>query len=332
MNIYITLDYELFMGAKTGTPMNCLIRPMKALCSIAEKHNVKFNVFVDAAYLLRLKNIVGGGDYQLVSKHIRYLEEQGHDVELHFHPQWLYSEYKDGHWDMNLEIYKISEMQEGHILQKFKEAKELLDSLIGRRTIAFRAGGYSLNSYPKYIQLFRDNDLFIDSSVLGRNKVDSQFQSYDYSTSPMKCSWRFSSDVCIEDPKGSFYEYPISTSPKISGFKYYLHKRRLSRQFGNNCIFGDGFGIGLYQNKLSRFLSLFRSLLIGKSIPASIDGILSQDLTHIYNLCRKESRSNMVIIGHPKNASEKSLKQLDDFLALVASNDTVTTFKSKFNA
>lgn len=331
MNIYITLDYELFMGKKTGTPMNCLFKPMNMLCSVAEKHGARFIVFVDAAYLLRLKELECD-DFKSVCENIKELEFRGHDIEMHFHPQWLYSENKDGLWDMNLGIYKISDMPKVHVLQKFKEAKELLDSLIGRRTIAFRAGGYSLNSYPKYIQLFRDNDLFIDSSVLGRNKVDSQFQSYDYSISPMKSRWRFSTDVCFEDPKGSFYEYPISTSPKISGFKYYLHKRRLSRQFGNNSIFGDGFGIGLYQNKLSRFLSLFRSLLIGKSIPASIDGILSQDLTHIYNLCRKESRSNMVIIGHPKNASEKSLKQLDDFLALVTSNDTVTTFKSIFNA
>ncbi len=31
MNVYFTLDYELFLGEKTGTPENCLIRPMDEL-------------------------------------------------------------------------------------------------------------------------------------------------------------------------------------------------------------------------------------------------------------------------------------------------------------
>ena len=30
MNILLTLDYELFLGAKTGSIENCLIRPLEA--------------------------------------------------------------------------------------------------------------------------------------------------------------------------------------------------------------------------------------------------------------------------------------------------------------
>ena len=31
MNIYLTLDYELFMGAQSGSVQNCLIKPMNRL-------------------------------------------------------------------------------------------------------------------------------------------------------------------------------------------------------------------------------------------------------------------------------------------------------------
>lgn len=54
MNLFFTLDYELHMGEETGTPMECLIQPMNALCDTVEKYGVRFVIFVDAAYLLRL--------------------------------------------------------------------------------------------------------------------------------------------------------------------------------------------------------------------------------------------------------------------------------------
>ena len=86
MNIFITLDYELFLGIETGTPENCLVRPMEELCKVADKHSFKYVIFVDAAYLLRMKQLKDNHpqlekDYQLVSNHVRILAGQGHDIQ-----------------------------------------------------------------------------------------------------------------------------------------------------------------------------------------------------------------------------------------------------------
>lgn len=300
---------------------------MNALCSTVEKYNARFSIFVDAAYLLRLKEL-DIEDYQEVCENIKDLEQNGHDIELHFHPQWLYSEYADGKWKMNLDIYKISDMPYEDIFPKFREAKDLLDSIIGRPTIAFRAGGYSLNSFKDYIRLFKENGLLIDSSVIGRNKVDSRFQSYDYNISPKKSCWKFSSDICVEDSNGNVTEYPITSSKKNLGLAYVIKKRAMEKEFGVNNPFGDGQGIGVHMTKYERYKELFNKFIVGKSFAASIDGIMSLNLESVYNQCIAESRSNMVIIGHPKNASLKSISQLDSFLAKTANNNCYTTFKS----
>lgn len=55
MNAILTLDYELFMSNKTGTPQKCLFEPMDALVRMLDKFHIKANIFVDVAYILRLR-------------------------------------------------------------------------------------------------------------------------------------------------------------------------------------------------------------------------------------------------------------------------------------
>ena len=55
MNIYITLDYELFFGPDSGTVENCIIEPTEQLLNIVDPLGVKFVCFVDSGYLLALE-------------------------------------------------------------------------------------------------------------------------------------------------------------------------------------------------------------------------------------------------------------------------------------
>ena len=55
MNIYITLDYELFFGPKSGTVNKCIIEPIEKLLKIVDPLNVKIVCFVDSGYLLALE-------------------------------------------------------------------------------------------------------------------------------------------------------------------------------------------------------------------------------------------------------------------------------------
>lgn len=73
---------------------------------------------------------------------------------MHFHPQWLYSEYNDGMWKMDFDHYKLSDMSTDFLTLTFSNAKLLLESII-EKVIAFRAGGYSLSAFWNYKNVYR---------------------------------------------------------------------------------------------------------------------------------------------------------------------------------
>lgn len=333
MNIFITLDYELFMGDPVGSPMKCMVEPMSALLDLAQANGIRLVIFVDAAYLYRLSQLAVYNrnlqvDLDLIRGNLFELVNAGHDVELHFHPQWLYSNYIDGEWKLDFKHYKLADMPYWDTIELFKEAKKYLDETIGRRTIAFRAGGYSLNSFSGYADLLRQNDIKIDSSVVGRRHVKSKFQAYDYRKVPQRDSWAFETDLNFEVINGSIIEYPISTTIEYFGPFYALKKQKLISLYGSDYKWGDGKGIGFQLSYSERLLVKLKKIFMTKSFPASIDGFLTLLLPVVYEQLLKFDKENMVIIGHPKNISPKSLKYLDSFLRSVVEKNKFLTFDS----
>lgn len=186
MNAILTLDYELFMSNKTGTPQKCLFEPMKALTKLLDKFHIKANIFVDAAYILRLQELqekcqYSANDFDLVCQHIKSLSEQGHDIQLHFHPQWLYSTRgNDGKWSMDFSHYKLSDCDNDFINSSLYKGGVLLQSLSNNQIKAFRAGGYSIMDFPRYSKTLKKLGITIDSSVLTGAVSKTRFQEYDY--------------------------------------------------------------------------------------------------------------------------------------------------------
>lgn len=334
MNIFLTLDYELFMGDQTGSPMNCLIEPMNALCAMAKQHDVRFVIFADAAYLLRLWELSDvypslKTDFVAVRNHLTELCKDGHDVEFHFHPQWLYSEYDETRraWIMDREHYKLSDMPKEDIYDKFPKAKALLDSIIGYKTTAFRAGGYSLTSFTGYYELLVDNGIKIDSSVHCRSKVNGKYQSYDYSQTPKNSHWRFEQSVDNITIGGGILEMPISYSSWYPGFLYLIKKRQLEKKFGSENRWFTGTGVTSFLSRKDWFLGQIKKFFHGIFFTASIDSFMSENLVSMYKYCHKQNRANMVIIGHPKCASPESVSVLEQFLSIIPESEKVVTFK-----
>lgn len=321
MKAYITLDYELFMGYNTGTINNCLINPMNVLTMMLDKYDIKCNIFVDAAYLLRLHQLKGNkqiqSDFQLVTQHIQSLSEHGHSIQFHFHPQWLYSKYESG-WIMDFEHYKISDMPLEDIKTLIPQAIELLQSYSSNKLKAFRAGGYSFPNEQYFYDILRKYEIDIDTSVLTGAKVKSKYHSYNYTDIPTYSPYRFEKNLCHDDINGYFTEYPISTNIMI-GFRYWLLKRKLTKQYKgifefNGTKFGDGFPIGVPGSRLSRLTTNFKKLIYPSTISATIDGVLSLCLENVYRKILKTNNKTFVIIGHPKNLSEKSICIFEKFI------------------
>ena len=322
MDIYITLDYELFLGATTGTPQNCLIKPMHALMEVLDKTNTKLSVFVDGAYLYRmwqLRERFEGiqEDYKTVLENIRDVSRRGHSIQYHFHPQWLYSDYEDGRgWKMDFEHYKLSDVPMDVLAVAFKSGIDIIEKAIGKKIGAFRAGGYTLCDYNCYGKLFRENGIVLDSSVIPGAIVNSKFQQYNYKNAPKKSLYSFSDDVCkeINCSNDSLIEMPISVSDRMLSLTYLFKKRQLLSQYKPKMVYGDGKGVGTQLTKQQRMKGLLKKFFGMVRMTATIDNFSSLELMKVYESNRKRGMKDLVVIGHPKAVTDASLCNVELFV------------------
>ena len=330
MNIQLTLDYELFLGDKTGTVSKCLIEPLDALNRVLCKKDVKLTLFVDCAYLLKMQKMAVNDssinqDYRTVCKHLETLGKDGHELQFHFHPQWLYSDYSNNVWKMDLDHYKLSDMDEEFLRTSFSEALSILRNIASNDVCAFRAGGYSIQTYSHIKELFKSNGIRMDSSVMPGGVILEEKHFYDFRKAPRKGRWRFSEDVIKEEEDGPFIELPITTNVPLTNIHYLLKKRILSKSHAGNHIWGDGRSIDLAGSTANRIKDKISKLLRPCIFVASIDNVMSENLQDMYDSNKNEY---FTVIGHPKNFTKKSIQNVESFIDITCNNAMFSTVSS----
>jgi peptidoglycan/xylan/chitin deacetylase (PgdA/CDA1 family) len=317
MKIFITLDYELVLGSQTGSVQSCLVKSSEALCQMLQKYGVPVTFFVDCAYLLRMRELKDDyptlqKDYEDVVSNLQYLQKQGHSLQYHFHPQWLYSTYGDDGWHMDYDHYKLSDVEETKLRKDFHEGIKLLESITQEKPVAFRAGGFSLTTCDYYIDLFKDNDIHIDSSVNG-GKVNSKLHSYDYSKAPKRTFWRFNKDVNIPDDNGLFKEYSITRVGRNRlGLFNMLDRYKLKAMYDSTIEYCDGGGAEF--SKFDTFKKYFPQLFQFGQQFMTMDIFYSCALVQQYETVSKTNEDHIVVIGHPKHLSDAAINNTEQFI------------------
>src|ERR1700749_4620780 len=95
-DILLTFDYELYLGAKSGSAEKCILQPTNALRKILNRYDAKAIFFVDILYLLNIKkrpDLIK--DFEAIKKQLKTLFKEGHYVFPHIHPHWLNAVYAE---------------------------------------------------------------------------------------------------------------------------------------------------------------------------------------------------------------------------------------------
>ncbi|WP_298792858.1 hypothetical protein [uncultured Allomuricauda sp.] len=315
MNIYITLDYELFFGSKSGTVEKCIIQPTQELLKITEPYNIKFTCFVDSGFLLALEKNKAEfpqlqSDYKNICDQIKYLASEGHGIELHVHPHWEDSYYDGSRWIFNTDRYRLSCFSENRIVDIITRYTEVLERICGIRPQAYRAGGWSAQPFEPIGKGLRKNRIMVDSTVYPGGKYKSKNQVFDFSqVEQYKTKYRFSHDLVQEDENGEFTEIPISSYKVPPWFFWKFIFVKIFKQ-AKHIPYGDGNALSMDKRNVLKLLLNFSHSVV------SIDGYKASLLKNAFPKYRSKTanKGNLVLIGHPKAFTQYSLKKLSGFI------------------
>ncbi|MDG0817344.1 polysaccharide deacetylase family protein [Bdellovibrio svalbardensis] len=309
--VYFTFDYELFFGEDSGTVENCLIKPTERLISIGERTGAKFTFFVDAGFLIKMKNEIDKfphlrKDFEAVSAQLTQLSCLGHSIQLHIHPHWEDSYYDGQKWVNVSKRYRLHDFSQEQIYNIAQQYRNVLLPF-NNAVFAYRAGGWCLQPFDKIQEGLKAAGVVLDSSVFKDGLLKTPTHFFDFRGAPFRSTWRFRNNPIVEDKSGDFIEMPISSLWVSPIFYWRFLFSRLTKK-AEFKIFGDGRAIG------SSAVDKIKMLLIGGVAPVSVDGFRAALLNGQARSLFSKGLDKLVVIGHPKALSEYSLLCLEKFI------------------
>jgi hypothetical protein len=328
IELILTIDYELFLGEKTGTVNDCMIEPTEKLASIIEKNGSRMTVFWDILHYYRLLELENGypelmQDRLLIEKQILDLTRRGHDIQLHIHPHWLDAKYENGNWIFEYKRFKLHNLLKENnpndintIVGCVTYSKRLLEKLIrevnpGYKVMAFRAGGYLIEPFGKIMEALLINEIKIDSSVCPNSFNDDGIFSFDFRSYQNKAKYSFKSSPKDIEETGSFVEIPITTV-KIPALINLFFKILRKIKYPDLESERKGSGTGEYSkvkgiNNYNKFFSLTHS----KFSQLTTDSNFKERLDYIIN--KVPDHSTMIL--HPKLLNSHTLWILENYIS-----------------
>jgi hypothetical protein len=322
-NIYLTFDYEIFLGKDSGTVEKCMLEPTNMLIEEFDKYNIKSTFFVDILFYMRLikENNTTRVEATKIKNQLKTLVSKGHRIELHLHPHWGDAIYIDGKWTFTYEHYRLDSLSEQEIIKHFRNGVNELNN-IAREEIsdykvnAFRAGGLCIQPFKKLKKAFKDTGIVIDSSVAPRLQIKTEAHAYSYVDIQQNKFYKFEDDVCIKDPSGAFIEMPLTIIDKTFFDKLIdkIYKKFFYSRYGN----GQGMNFPDVNQKNE---TLF------KRISKKYMEHVTMDSTNIISFKRSMSRlkdRNVVLMCHPKFLSKTQTPQIIKYLTILNTNFKTT--------
>lgn len=312
MNVFLTLDYELYFGQPTGSVQKCMIDPTNRLIEIGEKHEIGMTYFVDVGFLIALEREIPKfpklqNDFDLVIQQLNRLMKTGNDVQLHIHPHWEDCTYTGKKWNMVTNLhYKLSDYSKEEAAELITRYRRKLEIYIGKSINSFRAGGWCLQPFSHVREAFWENGIRFDSTVFQGGKFESEHYYFDFTDAPDKGRYLFEEKLTEVDAKGRFTEVPIGGYKYNPLFYWQLYGWGRIRPSRHKFI-GDG-------NYIPQPGRKKKHLTTSSWNHVSMDGFFSKMMSPIAKKMSRKGRTDLVIIGHPKSQTKFSLEQTEKFI------------------
>jgi hypothetical protein len=182
-------DWEL-SGDGSGDPRELQFAPMRKLVEIYNTYGVhgSFNAEVLQQLTFRkfqnqhpeLKVLADEWDDQ-----VRETFRQGHDIQLHIHPQWTGAQYQDGKWSLSGD-WSILNYSAAEARELIARGKEYLENLLrpvkaNYACYSFRSGSWCIAPSPFMLTVLAESGFVFDMSIVGGVRYETRRINLDYS-------------------------------------------------------------------------------------------------------------------------------------------------------
>ncbi len=326
-HLITTLDYELF-GDGSGCLNHCLLRPTESFLEACEQVGAPAVLFVEtlefrAMFEHRTRDDVPTSEYyQSVAQQLEKCAKNGHELQLHLHPQWSAANWGQGGWDLDFSRWRVGDLSADDTAQCIDNGVEWLNNVVAESSDStkhcnvFRAGGWTLQPSQPVTEALESRAVFIDSTVAPGQKNHAAGDWYDFSRSPDKPFWFFEDEVLSESAQGRMLEVPILTAEV--GFR--AHAKAL-RENKSQPAFPDGcFGTYAGPNsraqslraKLGKVLNMGRVMLDFSTMPAWM--LIEITERYMQRFANSVDPVPLVAIGHNKNFTSWSRDNFAQYL------------------
>lgn len=330
-HLILTLDYELF-GDGSGDIFTHIIKPTELIIKVCETYDIKTTIFFEILEYIKLKeewlngNTMGytQNPIEAIERQIQQIAINGHDIQLHIHPQWHNAIYKNGKWQLNMNYWRLADFHDGNygIKELIAYCKIELESLIkpvlpNYECIGLRAGGYNIMPSKEVYSTMQELGMKYDSSIYPGGYETGDLSIYDYRNVSYFLDhwWADANDIReISNTEKNILEIPIFALPVIRW------KRLLTMSKIKSLVFKKQNSISPQTEKKISQKSLFEKLIflfqpeISTWDICSFPSFLHKSFFEYIEKNIMSRRNNFVLIGHPKNLLDPKL--FEDFVKL----------------
>lgn len=329
MNLILTFDYELY-GDGSGDVFQHMIEPTDRILSICDGHNIKTTLFFEVLEYIKLKEEWNTGNKMGYTKNpINAIEEQiqkaalnGHDIQLHVHPQWINANYHIDQWQVDLENWRLGDFKVARnyttedLLRTGKETiEEIVQAVLPTyKCTILRAGGYNVVPSKEVYQAMTNLGLLVDSSVYPGGYETGSLSKYDYRNAPLDKDfwWADPEDFSKSSSESKVLEIPVFALPQRRLKKFNLERIKSALQNRKSAV-GAIKSKTEQSSKLDKIRYFFEKEAFTWDF-CLFDFGLHRTFVKYIDKNLKDSRSHFVVIGHPKSlTNDKAFKQMIDY-------------------
>lgn len=231
-------DWEIY-GDGTGNPDDLMFDPLKRILDICDEYGARYTIFAEIGQQLSMLNAPAGSPWAKVANKWESMVceaiKRGHDVQLHFHPQWIDAQLEKNSWVLNYEKWHTGKISQPELNEWLGNGKKYLESLLGTynqnyQVVCFRAGGWLCQPSRILYQALRHNQIVCDATVMNGRHIEYKDGSWvDFRDSISNVNnWEVDPDNFSRQSSDSgVWELPVYTEVSNLPMPLYL----LSRAF-----------------------------------------------------------------------------------------------------